>query len=426
MSVTVEKLEKNMAKLTIEVPAEEVAAAEQRAYIKNRGQIVIPGFRKGKAPKSIIMQMYGADVFMEEAVNDLLPDAYEKACAESGLTITSRPVIDYVQVGHGQNLIVTATVATKPPVTLGDYKGLEVEKEDVTVTDEEVLAEIAKEQEKNATQDEVDDRPVQDGDIVNLDYAGTVDGVAFDGGTAQGQELTIGSHSFIEGFEEQMVGMQIGEEKDLNVTFPEKYHEKSLAGKPAVFHVKVNGISVKKLPELDDEFASEVSEFETLAEYKADVKSKITARKEAAAKNALENALLDKAVANAQMEIPDAMIESTAENMVNDFGQRLQMQGMKLEQYLQYTGMTMPQMVNQYKDAAKKQIAGRLVLEAIAAAEGIEVTDEDMEQKYADMAKQYDMEVEKIKSFMDEESVKSMKEDLMTERALDLLVAAAK
>ena len=426
MSVTVEKLEKNMAKLTIEVPVEEVAAAEQRAYIKNRGQIVIPGFRKGKAPKSIIMQMYGADVFMEEAVNDLLPDAYEKACAESGLTITSRPVLDYVQVGHGQNLIVTATVATKPPVTLGEYKGLEVEKEDVTVTDEEVLAEIAREQEKNATQDEVDDRPVQDGDIVNLDYAGTVDGVAFDGGTAEAQELTIGSHSFIEGFEEQMIGMQIGEEKDLNVTFPEKYHEKTLAGKPAVFHVKVNGISVKKLPELDDEFASEVSEFETLEEYKADVKAKVTARKEAAAKTALENALLEKAVENAQMEIPDAMIESRAEDMVNDFGQRLQMQGMKLEQYLQYTGMTMPQMVNQYKDSAKKQIAGRLVLEAVAAAEGITVTDEDMEQKYADMAKQYDMEVEKIKSFMDEESVKSMKEDLLTERALDLLVAAAK
>ena len=220
--------------------------------------------------------------------------------------------------------------------------------------------------------------------------------------------------------------MQIGEEKDLNVTFPEKYHEASLAGKPAVFHVKVNGISVKKLPELDDEFASEVSEFETLEEYKADVKAKITARKDAAAKTALENALLDKAVENAQMEIPDAMIESRAEDMVNDFGQRLQMQGMKLEQYLQYTGMTMPQMVSQYKDSAKKQIAGRLVLEAVAEAEGIEVTDEDMEQKYADMAKQYDMEVEKIKSFMDEDSVKSMKEDLLTERALDLLVAAAK
>ena len=426
MSVTVEKLEKNMAKLTIEVPAEEIAAAEQRAYQKQKSKIAVPGFRKGKAPRSIIEKLYGENVWMEDAVNDVLPEAYEKACEESGLTITSRPVLDYTQCEHGKSLIVVATVAVKPEVTLGDYKGLEAPKKEITVTEEEITAEIAKEQEKNATEEEVDNRPVAEGDIVGLDYAGTVDGVAFDGGTAQGQTLVIGSHSFIEGFEEQMIGMNIGEEKDLNVTFPEKYHAENLAGKPAVFHVKVNSIAVKTLPELNDEFASEVSEFETLDEYKNSVKEKLMKQKEESALREKEDALLKAAVANASMEIPDAMIESTAENMVQEFGQRLQMQGLKLEQYMQYIGMTPQQMIEQNKAAAKTQIEGRLVLEAIAKAEGVEITDADLDAKYEEMSKQYQMDVEKIKSFMDDASVKTMKEDMAAQKALEILVAASK
>ncbi len=426
MSVTVEKLEKNMAKLTITVSVEDVAAAELRAYNKNKGQISIPGFRKGKAPRSIIEKIYGADVFMEDAINDVLPDAYEKACKESGLEIVSRPVLDYIQVEHGKELIVAATVAVKPEVTLGEYKGLEVERQSVEVTEDEILAEIRKEQDKNATLRDVDDRPVQEGDTVNLNYAGTVDGVAFDGGTAENQELVIGSHHFIPGFEEQMVGMNLNEEKDLNVTFPEEYGAKELAGKAAVFHVKVNSISVKELPELNDEFASEVSEFETLEAYKEDVRTKLTARKEETAKEALENAVLAKAVENAQMEIPAPMIESQAEDMVKEFGERLQMQGMRLEQYLQYTGMTMGQIVDQYKDQAKKRIEGRLVLEAIVAAEKLEVTEEDMEEGIRKLAERYSMEADKVREFFDEESMENYKKDLATQKALDLIVAAAK
>ena len=426
MSVTVEKLEKNMAKLTITVSAEDVAAAEVRAYNKSKGQIAVPGFRKGKAPRSIIEKLYGADVFMEDAINDVLPDAYEAACKESGLEIVSRPVLDYIQVEHGKELIVAATVAVKPEVTLGEYKGLEVEKQSVEVTEEEILAEIKKEQDKNATMRDVDDRPVQEGDTVNLNYAGTVDGVAFDGGTAENQELVIGSHHFIPGFEEQMVGMNLDEEKDLHVTFPEEYGAKELAGKAAVFHVKVNSISVKELPELNDEFASEVSEFETLDAYKEDVKAKLTARKEESAKEALENAVLAKAVENARMEIPAPMIESQAEDMVKEFGERLQMQGMRLEQYLQYTGMTMGQIVDQYKDQAKKRIEGRLVLEAIVDAEKLEVTEEDMEEGIKKLAERYSMEADKVKEFFDEESMENYKKDLATQKALDLIVAAVK
>ncbi len=425
MSVSVENLEKNMAKLTIEVPAEEVAAAEEKAYQKNRNKITVPGFRKGKAPKKMIEKLYGADVFMEDAVNEVLPDAYEKACGESGLTITSRPELNYVQVEHGKSLIVEAIVAVKPEVTLGAYKGLEVESLPVEVTEEDIQQELVKEQEKNAAENDVE-RPVQNGDTVHLNYAGTVDCVAFEGGTAEDQTLVIGSHSFIEGFEEQMIGMNVGEEKDLNVTFPEEYHAKELAGKPAVFHVKVNAISEKVLPELNDEFAAEVSEFETLDAYKESIKAKLTEQKEKAAKTAKENALLAKAVENATMEIPAPMIMTQAEDMVREFGQRLEMQGMKLEQYLQYTGMNMPQMVEQYKDQAKSRIEGRLVLEAIAAAEKLEATEEEVNAEMEKMAKQYDMDVEKIKGFFDEESMKSFKADLATQKALDLMVAEAK
>jgi len=425
MSVSVERLEHNLAKLTIEIPAEEVAAAEERAYQKNRSKINIPGFRKGKAPKKMIENMYGADVFMEDAVNDLLPDAYEEACNESGLEIMSRPEIDYKQVEHGKAIIVDAVVAVKPEVKLGEYKGLHADVEEPTVTEDELAARLKEEQEKNAAESDVEGRPVKEGDTVHLDYAGTIDGVPFEGGTAQDQELVIGSHSFIEGFEEQMVGMNIGEEKDLNVTFPEAYHAAELAGKPAVFHVKVNAISEKILPELDDEFASEVSEFETLDAYKESLKAEILKSKQELAKTEKENKLLEKAVENAEMDIPDMMIESQAEDLVRDFGQRLEMQGLRLEQYLQYTGMTMPQMVEQYKEQAKKRIQGRLVLEAIAKAEGLEATEEDLENEYKKMAEQYSMEVEKVKEYMGSQE-DGVKEDLATQKALDLLVAEAK
>ena len=365
------------------------------------------------------------DVFMEDAVNDLLPDAYEEACNESGLEIMSRPEIDYKQVEHGKAIIVDAVVAVKPEVKLGEYKGLHADVEEPTVTEDELAARLKEEQEKNAAESDVEGRPVKEGDTVHLDYAGTIDGVPFEGGTAQDQELVIGSHSFIEGFEEQMVGMNIGEEKDLNVTFPEAYHAAELAGKPAVFHVKVNAISEKILPELDDEFASEVSEFETLDAYKESLKAEILKSKQELAKTEKENKLLEKAVENAEMDIPDMMIESQAEDLVRDFGQRLEMQGLRLEQYLQYTGMTMPQMVEQYKEQAKKRIQGRLVLEAIAKAEGLEATEEDLENEYKKMAEQYSMEVEKVKEYMGSQE-DGVKEDLATQKALDLLVAEAK
>ena len=426
MSVTVEKQEKNMVKLTIEVPAEEVSAAEQRAYQKNKGKIAVPGFRKGKAPRSIIEKMYGPDVFLEEAVNDILQDAYEAACKESGLEITSRPVLDYTQVEHGKSLIFVATVATKPEVTLGEYKGLAVDVKPAEVTDEDVEAALKKEQEKNATLRDVDGRPVQEGDTVTLNYAGTVDGVAFEGGTANEQELVIGSHQFIPGFEEQMVGMNIDEERDLNVKFPEAYHAKELAGKDAVFHVKVLSISEKELPELNDEFASDVSEFETLDAYKEDLKKKLLEQKEKEATAAKEDAVLAKAVENASMEIPDPMIESQAEDMVNEFGERLQMQGMQLEQYLKYTGMSMKQIVDQYKEQAKKRIQGRLVLEAIVKAENIEATEEDVEEGLKKLAADYQMDIDKVRGFFDDESMVSYKKDLATQKALDLIVAESK
>lgn len=426
MSVTVENLEKNMAKLTITVPAEEMTKAQQRAYEKSKKQIAVPGFRKGKAPRHIVEKIYGADIFVEDAINDVLPGAYEEAVKESGLEVVSRPSIDYVQAEHDKDLIVTALVAVKPEVKLGKYKGVKLNVEEAVVTEEDIAEELKKEQDRNATMKDVDDRPVQDGDTVNLDYAGTIDGVAFAGGTAAAQDLVIGSGHFIPGFEEQMVGMKLGEEKDLKVTFPEEYGAKELAGKEAVFHVKVNSISEKELPALDDEFASEVSEFDTLEAYKEDIRGKLQEKKNEQTKQAKENAALQKAVEAAEMDIPQAMIDSQAEDMVQEFGERLQMQGMRLEQYLQFTGMSMSQIVDQYKEQAKKRIEGRLVLEAIVEAEKIEVTQEDQEEGMKKLAEQYGMEVEKVRDFFDEESLESYKKDLATQKALDLLVSSAK
>ena len=425
MSHTYEKVSGNKAKLTFTVPAEQFDEAMQKAYLKMRGRINVPGFRKGKAPRSLIERMYGEGVFYEDAFDMIFPEIYQEAVKAEDIHPVDQPNIDIDEIGAGKELKFHLEVFVRPDVELGEYKGLSVEAEQQKVSDAMIDARIAQDQDNASRTIDVEDRPVQEGDTVNLDYAGTVDGVAFAGGTAEKQTLKIGSHQFIEGFEEQMIGMNIGEEKDLNVTFPEAYHAKDLAGKAAVFHVKLNGISEKVLPELNDEFASEVSEFETLEAYKADVKAKLLEKKQADVKTAKENALTEKAVENAEMDIPAVMIESQAEDMVRDFGQRLQMQGMKLEQYMQYTGMTMPQMVDQYKDQAKKRIQGRLVLEAIAKAEGLEATEEDLENEYKKMAEQYSMEVEKVKEYMGSQE-DGVKEDLATQKALDLLVAEAK
>ena len=426
MSVQVENLEKTMAKLTIEVSAEQFAAAMQKAYIKNKGRIQLPGFRKGKAPRAMIEKMYGAGIFYEDAANEIIPEAYEEAAKESGLVITSQPEIDVTQIEKGKSFIFTATVAVKPEVTLGEYKGLEYEAQPVEVTDEEVEEELKKVQNQQARTVTVEDRPVADGDIVTIDYEGFVDGTAFAGGKGTDYDLTIGSHSFIDTFEEQLVGKNAGEETEVNVTFPEQYHEASLAGKPATFKVTVKAIKAKELPELDDEFASEVSDFETLDEYKADLKTKALERKEKEAKTAKQNALVDKAVENASMEIADAMITSQARNMANDFAQRLQMQGMTVDQYLQYTGLTREALVDQMKPQAETRIKNRLVLEAIAKAENIEVSDEEVEAEMQKMADAYKMELDKVKEYLGEAGKDSLKDDLAVQKAVDLIVDSAK
>lgn len=426
MSVQVENLEKSMAKLTIEVSAEQFEAAMQKAYIKNKGRIQLPGFRKGKAPRAMIEKMYGAGIFYEDAANEIIPEAYEEAAKESGLVITSQPEIDVTQIEKGKSFIFTATVAVKPEVTLGEYKGLEYEAQPVEVTDEEVEEELKKVQNQQARTVTVEDRPVADGDIVTIDYEGFVDGTAFAGGKGTDYDLTIGSHSFIDTFEEQLVGKNAGEETEVNVTFPEQYHEASLAGKPATFKVTVKAIKAKELPELDDEFASEVSDFETLGEYKADLKAKALERKEKEAKTAKQNALVDKAVENASMEIADAMITSQARNMANDFAQRLQMQGMTVDQYLQYTGLTREALVDQMKPQAETRIKNRLVLEAIAKAENIEVSDEEVEAEMQKMADAYKMELDKVKEYLGEAGKDSLKDDLAVQKAVDLIVDSAK
>lgn len=426
MSVQVENLEKSMAKLTIEVSAEQFEAAMQKAYIKNKGRIQLPGFRKGKAPRAMIEKMYGAGIFYEDAANEIIPEAYEEAAKESGLVITSQPEIDVTQIEKGKSFIFTATVAVKPEVTLGEYKGLEYEAQPVEVTDEEVEEELKKVQNQQARTVTVEDRPVADGDIVTIDYEGFVDGTAFAGGKGTDYDLTIGSHSFIDTFEEQLVGKNAGEETEVNVTFPEQYHEASLAGKPATFKVTVKAIKAKELPELDDEFASEVSDFETLDEYKTDLKAKALERKEKEAKTAKQNALVDKAVENASMEIADAMITSQARNMANDFAQRLQMQGMTVDQYLQYTGLTREALVDQMKPQAETRIKNRLVLEAIAKAENIEVSDEEVEAEMQKMADAYKMELDKVKEYLGEAGKDSLKDDLAVQKAVDLIVDSAK
>ena len=426
MSLQVEKLEKNMAKLTIEASAEDFEKAIQKVYLKARGKINIPGFRKGKAPRKLIEKMYGTGVFYEDAANDLIPTAYAEALKDCDLEIVSRPEINVTQIESGKPFIFTAEVAVKPEVTLGEYKGVEVEKSDVEVTDEDINKEVDKERENNSRTIDVDDRAVESGDIIKLDFDGSVDGVPFAGGKAENYTLTIGSGSFIPGFEDQLIGTKIGEDKDVTVTFPEDYHEKSLAGKEAVFKCKVNAISVKELPEADDEFASEVSEFETLAEYKEDIKKKLTEKKEKAARAKKEAQAIEKAVENATMEIPDAMIDTQVQSMMEDFARRMQSQGLSLEQYFQFTGMDVKKMHDQMKPEALKRIQNSLVLEAVAKAENIEISDEKVDEEIAKMAEAYKMEVEKLKDLIGESEKDQMKKDLAVQAAADLIADAAK
>ncbi len=425
MSLQVEKLEKNMAKLTIEATAEEFEAAIEKAYQKNKGKMNVQGFRKGKAPRAIIEKMYGPSVFYEDAANFIIPDAYDAAAKESGLDIVSQPEIDVVQIEKGKSFIFTATVAVKPEVTLGAYKGIEVEKANLEVTEEEINAELDKIREQNSRMITVEDRAVEDGDMTVIDFEGFVDGVAFEGGKGTDYPLTIGSHSFIDTFEEQLIGKNIGEEVEVNVTFPEEYQAKELAGKPAMFKVTVKEIKKKELPELDDDFAKDVSEFDTLVEYKEDLKKGLLENKEKAAKTAKEDAIVDKIIENASMEIPDAMLDTQVKQMANEFAQRLQSQGLSVEQYFQFTGMDANKFLENIKPQAMKRIQSRLVLEAIVKAENIEVSEEDVTKEIEEMAKNYQMEADRVRELVAPQ-MDDMKMDLAVQKAVDLIAAEAK
>ena len=422
MSLQVENMEKNMAKLTIEVSAEELEKAIQGAYLKQRNKISVPGFRKGKVPRQMIEKMYGVGIFYEDAANALIPTAYGKAYDECELDIVSQPKVEVVQLEKGKPFIFTAEVAVKPEVTLGEYKGLSVDKVSNRVTAKEIDAKLEEEQKKNARTVVVEDRAVQDGDEVVLDFEGFVDGVAFEGGKGENDPLTIGSGSFIAGFEEQLIGAEAEKEVEVNVTFPEEYHSEDLAGKAAVFKCTVHEIKAKELPELDDEFAAEVSEFDTLDAYKADIKAKIKEQKIADGNRKKEDQAVEKAVANATMEIPEAMIDTQVNQMAQDFAQRIQQQGLSMEQYFQFTGMTAESMMEELRPQAVKRIETRLVLEAIAKAENIEITDERIDEELAKMAEAYKMEVEKLKEFMGENEKEQMKMDLAVQDAVTFLV----
>jgi len=426
MSFKIEDLEKkNMKKLVIEVPAAEFEAAIEKAYQKNKNKMNIQGFRKGKAPRALIEKMYGAGVFYEEAANSLIPDAYSAAAKESGLEIVSRPDIDVTQIEKGKDFIFTATFAVKPEVKLGAYKGVEVEAVKVEVSDEEVAADLENARQQQARMITVEDRPVQDGDIATIDYEGFVDGVAFEGGKAEGHALTIGSHSFIDTFEEQLIGKNIGDEVEVNVTFPAEYHAEELAGKPALFKVAIKGIKCRELPELNDEFAQEASEFDTLDEYKADIKAKIQTRKEKEAESAKREAVITKIIENAEMDIPEAMVENQKMQMLEDFEMRLRSQGLSIEQYMQFTGMTANKFMESMAPQALKDIQYRLVLEAIAKEEKIEVEDSELDAEYQAIADTYNMPLDKVMSVIGEEEIAGLKKDVAVRKAADLIVEAA-
>ena len=425
MNLQVEKLEKNMAKLTIEVSADELEKALQNAYMRQKNNINMPGFRKGKVPRQMIEKMYGPEIFYDDAANSLIPKAYSEAYDECELEIVSQPEINVEQIEKGKPFIFTAQVATKPEVTLGEYKGLEVDKVSTRVTQKEVDAKIQEEAEKNARTITVEDRPVQDKDEIILDFEGFVDGEAFEGGKGENYPLTIGSGSFIPGFEEQLIGAEPEKEIEVKVTFPEDYHAEDLKGKDAVFKCTIHEIKAKEIPEIDDEFAAEVSEFDTLDEYKADVKAKIKEQKAADGKRKKEDQAVEKAIANATMEIPDAMVDTQARQMMDEFAQRIQAQGLTMDQYFQFTGMDREKMMEEMKPQALKRIETRLVLEAVAKAENIEISDEKLDEELAKMAEAYKMEVEKLKEFMGDAEKKQMKEDMAVQEAVTFLAENA-
>ena len=426
MSVQVEKLENNMAKLTIEVSAEDLEKALEAAYQKEKNKISIPGFRKGKVPRAMVEKMYGAGIFYEDAANSLMQQNYPAAVDESGIDIVSRPSVDVVQLEKGKPFIFTAEVAVKPEVTLGKYLGVTVSKVDTTVTDEEVDAALEKERNNNARTVSVTDRPVQSGDTAVIDFEGFVDGVAFEGGKGENHPLEIGSHSFIDTFEDQLIGKNAGDEVDVNVTFPEQYQAADLAGKPALFKVKIHEVKAKELPELNDEFASDVSEFETLAEYKESLKKNLQQQKENEAKKTKEDEAIQKIIDKSKMDLPEAMITTQCENMIEEFSQRLAQSGLSMEQYLQFSGMTMDKMMEQVRPEAISRIQSSLVLEQIAKEENIEATDEDVDAEIAKMAANYGMEADKLKEYMGEAEKASMKRELAITKAVDLIMENAK
>ena len=422
MSLQVEKLEKNMAKFTIEVSPEEFDVAVEKAYQKNKNKMNIQGFRKGKAPRKMIEKMYGKEIFFKEAANIIIPEAYTKALEECEEDVVSQPSIDVTQIEAGKPFIFTAEVALKPEVELGTYKGVEIEKLDTEVTDADLEAEIDKVREQNARTITVEDRPVQDKDMTVIDFEGFVDGETFEGGKAEDYSLTIGSHSFIDTFEEQLIGKNIGEEVEVNVTFPEEYHAKELAGKPAMFKVTVKEIKVKELPELDDDFAQDVSDCETLEEYKGTLREEIQSRKEDAAKNAKEDAVIEAIIEDAKMDIPNPMIDTQVRQMAEDFARRISQQGISLDQYFQFTGMNPESFLEQMKPQALKRIQSRLVLEAVVAAEGIKPTEEEIEKEMSDMAEAYQMELDKVKELMGDAEKEQLALDLAVQKAVTLVV----
>ncbi|MCI5955071.1 MAG: trigger factor [Lachnospiraceae bacterium] len=427
MSLQVEKLENNMAKLTIEVSAEELEKAIEGAYQKNKNKISIPGFRKGKAPRKMIEQMYGKEVFYEDAANALIPDAYDKALEECTEEIVSSPKIDVTQLEAGKSFIFTAEVALKPEVTLGKYKGVKVDKIDIDVTEDEVNAEIDKEREKNSRTVDITDRAVKNGDIATIDFEGFVDGVAFEGGKGEDYPLTIGSGAFIPGFEEALIGAEVGKETDVNVTFPEDYQAAELAGKAAVFKCTVKKLQEKQLPDLDDDFVSEVSEeSDTVDEYKAEVKKKLSDKKAADAKSAKEDAVIDAIIEDAKMDIPDAMVDTQQRQMLQDYAQRLQSQGISMEQYMQFTGLTTQALLDQIKPQALKRIQSRLVLEAVVAAENMNATEEEFEEEAKTMGEVYQMEVDKVKELLGENGKKQVMQDICIKKAVEFVVENAK
>lgn len=426
MSLQLEKLEKNMAKLTIEVSAEEFEKAIATAYNHNKGKFNIPGFRKGKAPQAMIEKMYGAGVFYEDAANTLIDENYPKAAEECTEEIVSAPTIDLEQIEKGKPFIFTALVALKPEVTLGEYKGIEVEKAAAVVADSDVDEELKAVQIKNGRLVSVEDRPVADKDQTIIDFKGFIDDKAFDGGEGIDYSLVIGSHSFIDTFEEQLIGKNIGELCEVNVVFPEEYHAPELAGKPAKFEVTVKEIKVNELPELNDEFASEVSDFETMAEYKEDIKAKLQDKKNREAATDNENRVIEKIVEGSVMDIPQPMIDAQTRNMLEDYARRLQGQGLDINDYMKYTGMTVDKLKEQMEPQALRRIKTRLVLEKIVEAESIEVSEETLERQITSMAASYKMEVDQLKEMMGDKEREQLKDDLKVQEAVDFLVAEAK